>query len=197
LAYWALSHPFGVSGRSFRTQPEGVADSIPYPVFRKAPLLELGGYDEAMIRNQDNDMNYRLRRAGHSMYCTWRTSCEYQTRPGWRALMQYARQTGGWCGISFRRAPRSLGLRHYVPFLFVCAVLLGAAAAPLLWPVAPALAGLSLAPLPLHLLVGHGAALLLAARERDAAALLMPWVFLAFHLVYGASFAEAALRGKA
>ena len=41
LAYWVLSHPFGVSTRSFRTQPEGYADTIPYPVFKRGPLLEL------------------------------------------------------------------------------------------------------------------------------------------------------------
>ena len=110
----------------------------------------------------------------------------------------YARSNGLWCGISSRRAPRSLGLRHYAPaafLLWVCAGLLSLPLASLggLGVVLP-LAGL--APLAVHLMLGHLAAADLALRERHAGALLMPWVFLRFHLLYGSSFFRGAMRAE-
>src|SRR5688500_9108322 len=57
LVAWATSSPFASSGKSFRTAPEGFADTIAYPLFRKEAVLELRGYNERLARNQDNDMN--------------------------------------------------------------------------------------------------------------------------------------------
>lgn len=189
LAYWAMGHPFAVSSRSFRTQPEGFAETVAYPVFRRASLLAVGGYDERMTRNQDNDMNHRLRRAGHRLYSTWKTSCEYRARAGVGSLLQYADGNGRWCGISARRAPASLGTRHYVPALFTAAVGLGTVLA-----IGGAMVGSAVAvtlgtlPVAAHLFAGHAASVHLAARERDPRALLLPTVLIAFHLRYGWRF---------
>lgn len=197
LAYWVLSHPFGVSTRSFRTQPEGYADTIPYPVFKRGPLLELEGYDPAMTRNQDNDLYFRLRRAGYRLYSTWRTSCEYRTRATIGQLMGYARSNGFWCGISWRRAPGSLSWRHYAPPFFVAVAALGAIMVPVALiagrPLAVSLLGL--APLAGHLAGGHLAALSLMRRERNLATVLTPWLFLGFHCIYGLAFFAGAVAG--
>lgn len=197
LACWALSHPFGVSGSSFRTQAEGYVDSIPYPVFCKAALLEVGGYDETMTRNQDNDMNHRLRLAGHRLFCTWKTSCEYRAKSDLSGLLSYARSNGFWCGISARSSPRSLGLRHYLPFSFLIASVAGLLLLPLTWRAQSPLAVLLVLPLSLHVLVGHLVALGLAARERTWRPLLLPFVFLVFHLSYGFAFARGLLNAFA
>jgi hypothetical protein len=197
LAGWALSHPFGVSGSSFRTQSEGYVDTIPYPVFRTAALLQLGGYNEAMTRNQDNDMNYRLRQAGHKLYCTWKTSCEYRAKGDVSGLMDYARAMGFWCGISARTSPLSLGLRHYVPFSFLVVTLLGIVLLPAAWRLSRSMAVLPVLPLTLHLLLGHLASLALAVRERSWRPVLLPWVFLAFHLTYGFAFARGLVSSVA
>jgi len=161
-------------------------DSLPYPVFRKAAFVAVGGYDETMTRNQDNDMNYRLRKAGYKLYCTWKTSCEYRTRPNFRALLNYASSNASWCGISLRKKPRSLRLRHYVPFLFVISTLLGLAMLPVAAAYLPLM--IFLLPVPLHLSIGHLAALRLMVRERNPWAFLLPWVLLAFHITYGSAF---------
>jgi GT2 family glycosyltransferase len=197
LSSWALGHPFGVSGRSFRTQPEGYADTIPYPVFRKQVLLELGGYDETMTRNQDNAMNYRIRQAGHKLYCTWKTTCTYFAKSSLRGLLDYALSNGGWCAVSFRKEPRSLGLRHYMPALFVAAVVAGGAAWLAEWWLtgrASWLGWLGMVPLVSHVLIGTVCGLRLAWRERRLMALWMPVVFLAFHLTYGWAFWAGLLR---
>src|SRR5215471_2390846 len=42
LAAYAFAHPFGSSRRSFRTQPEGYADTIGYTIFRRDVLVQVG-----------------------------------------------------------------------------------------------------------------------------------------------------------
>ena len=67
---WATGHPFCSSGNSVRTQHEGFVDTIPFPVMRRSALLEVSGYDETLLRNQDNDMNQKLRARGYKLFLT-------------------------------------------------------------------------------------------------------------------------------
>ncbi len=195
LTYWAMNHPFGVSTRSFRSIPEGDADSLPYPVFRTSVLRDLGGYDVRMIRNQDNEMNYRIRQAGYHLWVTWKTHAIYYTKPTLEGLFRYAINNGSWCAVSFKNSPRSLGLRHYIPAIFFCvvgvSVLLALISLLLQWPVL--ITTIILLPLFLHLAVGVLASLFLCIRERNLCALFMPGVFLGFHLVYGYGFIANAI----
>jgi glycosyltransferase involved in cell wall biosynthesis len=192
LVYWAMSQPFGSSGGSFRTQPEGFVDSIAYPVFRARVLEEVGSYDETMTRNQDNEMNYRIRKAGYKLYSTWKTHATYRSKSRIRDLAVYAHQNGYWCGISARTKPRSLGLRHYVPFIFAAATLLGLIGlilkAALLPGLPKGLVAVGLLPVPLHLVAGGLVSVLIGIRERHLGAALLPLVFLGFHSIYGLAF---------
>lgn len=190
LTAWAMSHPFGSSRKSFRTQKEGAVDTVNYPLFRRDVALAVGGYDEELLRNQDNDLNQKLRARGHVLWCTWKTQCQYFPKGTVSGLFQYAFRTGHWNAVSHRKNPDAMSTRHFVPLAFVlCLALfcLIALAAALLLPasyVGPAtlpLAGL----LGVYLILGTGAALHVALRERSLGALCLPLVFLGFHLAYG------------
>jgi len=189
LVTWVLSHPFGSSRKSFRTQPEGFADTINYPVMLRKALLEVGGYDEELTRNQDNDTNQKLRAQGYKLFCTWKTQCFYHPQSTVKDLLTYASRNGFWNVISLKKNPAAMAARHFIPFLF----LLGLLSTFLL-----AVAGVSLpspyhqvacipfvALLGLHLGVGLTAALKVAVRERSWAALWLPLIFLSFHVAYG------------
>jgi succinoglycan biosynthesis protein ExoA len=189
LVAWALGHPFGTSRRSFRTQPEGYVDTAAYPVMIKDALLEAGGYDEGMLRNQDNDMNQRLRVAGHRFYCTWKTQCLYHPQATLRGLAKYAFRSGYWNAISLRENPASMRARHLAPLgwvlsLFACTVDAASgmsasnrSAVRRTWPVAVLLG--------LHMGVGTMAGLRTARRERAPGALWLPFVFAGLHITYG------------
>lgn len=190
LAAWTMSHPFGSSRKSFRTQREGSVDVINYAVFRRHLVIAAGGYDEELARNQDNDLNHKLRAAGHILWCTWKTRCFYFSKPDLSALFRYAFTNGRWNVLSLRKSPGSMALRHFVPLAF----LLGLIAAVLL-PVITFLPAPSYMPvafwplillLGLYLVFGTWAAIDVALRERSPGALLLPAVFLAFHCAYGA-----------
>lgn len=189
LTAWTLGSRFASSPTSVRTRTEGFVDTIPFPVFRKEPLLEIGGYDEALHRNQDNDMNQQLRARGHRLYVTSRTHSIYRAQPTLTALWKYAFRTGSWNGISMRHKPASMSFRHVVPLLFVTTLLaligVGVLFPRVHWPYA--YSPIAAVPLVLaaHFTLGVVAASATAVRNKALAPLLLPPVFLAFHIVYG------------
>lgn len=195
LVAWTLAHPFGTSSKSMRTLKAGFADTIPYPLFLKSTLLEIGGYDTQLHRNQDNDLSQRLRARGYKLYITDKTSCEYFVSPDLVSLARYAFKSGFWNIISFKLNPASMSMRHFVPGAFVVALLfsllmflfsIGITAQAQLWLRAPILL--------LGVIYGAasiGVACHVALRERAAGALLMPIAFLLLHVSYGAGTLSA------
>ena len=188
LIAWALAHPFGTSSRSMRTRGAGFADTIPYPIFMKSTLLEVGGYDTQLHRNQDNDLSQKLRSRGYKLYITDKTSCEYFVSPTLAALSIYAFKAGFWNLISLKRNASSMAVRHFVPGAFVAILLLSLAS--LFFMDTAGSIGLWLRS-PFFLLgavyttASIAAASHIALREKSAGALLAPLVFLLLHVSYG------------
>jgi len=197
LVAWTLAHPFGTSARSMRTRGAGFADTIPYPIFLKSTLLEVGGYDTRLHRNQDNDLSQRLRARGYKLYITDRTSCEYFVNPDLISLVRYAFKNGFWNIVSFKVNPASMSIRHFVPGAFVAALLLSflmlifsmrTTMPAQLW-----LRGPILLLGAIYGLVSIGVTCRIALRERAAEALLMPIPFFLLHVSYGAGTLSAIM----
>jgi len=189
LVAWALAHPFGTSTGSTRTRGAGFADSVPYPVFLKSALIEAGGYDTQLHRNQDNDICQKIRSRGHTLYITDKTSCEYFVSPDLLSLSRYAFRTGFWNFISLRVNPASMAPRHFVPALFASAALISLLTFAFSFS-ATGNARLLLRGSLLLLVAAYGIASLAAAchiafKQRSVHALLLPFSFFILHLSYG------------
>ncbi|HKD80960.1 MAG TPA: glycosyltransferase family 2 protein [Candidatus Angelobacter sp.] len=184
LAAWCIGHRFASSGKSVRTHREGYADTIPFPVFCKQALIDAGGYDEILSRNQDNEMNERLRAQGHRLYLTARTQAAYYARPGLRSLLAHAYNTGKWNGRTARRGG-GLSLYHFAPLALFVTILIALALVPIARQSGYFALLLLWLPIAAHLCMGTVAGIDTAIRQRSAAALLLPPVILAFHLAYG------------
>ncbi len=200
LVAWAISHPFGASGSSVRTQPEGFVDTIPYPVFHKHALLEVGGYNESLVRNQDNDMNERLLKAGYKLYLTHRTTARYFSKSTIMGLLKYAHMTGWGNAISLKVNWRSMKLRHHAPTFFALCILaapltawLGRKSGSRLLKFIGLMLGLAL---PVHLVAGSVAAWEQFTRTNKSAAFLLPPIWLAFHFMYGFGTLHGLLRAE-
>jgi len=201
LVAWAFSHSFGTSSRSMRTRGAGYSDIVPYAVFLKTALLEVGCYDTQLHRNQDLDLNQKLRARGHKLYVTDKTSCEYFVSPSLSSLARYAFRNGYWNLIGLRKNPESMAVRHFAPAAFVIALCLSVAAYILSFAASGA------APLwlrsPLLLLgaaYGIGstaAAWQVSLRERSIEPLLLPLVFLLLHASYGGGTLSALATNAA
>lgn len=116
----ALSSPFGVGNARFRTgNYEGFVDTVAYGAYRREVFKRIGFFDEAFIRGQDAEFNYRLAKSGSKIYLTPRIRYYYYVRPSLRKFWAQYYQYGYWKAriIQKHRLPSSW--RHLVSVVFL------------------------------------------------------------------------------
>jgi succinoglycan biosynthesis protein ExoA len=186
----ATSSPFGVGGARFHyAQREQQVDTVYQGLCWRSTYERIGGFDPEMVRNQDDELSYRLLDAGGRIICNPAIESRYANRATFRSLARQYFQYGFWKVRLMQKHPRQMRPRHFVPATFVAAVAalgLGSvglpAARPLFWLVLAAYAAAS------------GTASALAARRGGWAHLpLMPVAFALLHLSYGAGFWKGLL----
>lgn len=119
-----LSSKFGVGNSQFRTNGEsGYVDTVPFGAFKREVFSKYGGYDERLVRNQDNEMNFRIRKNGGKIYLANDIHLSYYCRDSIKGISTMARKNGMWNIITMKLCPGSMGLRHFIPFMFVLSIL--------------------------------------------------------------------------
>lgn len=175
-----LASPFGVGNAQFRTGGKsGYVDTVPFGAFRRDVFTRFGGYDERLTRNQDNEMNYRIRKNGGKVYLADDIHLSYYCRDSVRGIAKMAFQNGCWNIITTKLCPGAMGLRHFVPFAFVTAIVLLS----LLGFVHPLFWGLLAAGLMLYSVLALICACRLATSVKEAG--LLCGLFAVFHVTYG------------
>ena len=161
-----------------------------FAIYRKAVFDRVGRYNEALSRTEDNEMHYRMRQAGYRFFYDPAIVSRRKTRGSLRALAKQKYQNGYWIGITLGVEPRCFSLYHFVPAAFVGAVLVtgGLALGGVRWPARLLWAAYGAADL-----VMTGAALA-GAENRSGWDLLLPLVFPALHLSYGAGTLAGGVR---
>lgn len=119
-----MSSRFGVGNSQFRTSDmEGPVDTVPFGAFSKDYLVSLGGFDERLNRNEDNEINYRIRKNGGVVYLSPKIRFTYYCRDTLKGILSMAFQNGKWTLIASRLYPGSMSLRHLIPLLFVLSII--------------------------------------------------------------------------
>ena len=117
---WAYMSRFGLGGGAFHVgAAAGPADSVYLGVFRRSVLVEIGGFDETVLRGQDWQLNLRLREAGHVVWFDPSLEVEYHPRSRWLSLAKQFFDTGFWRGQLVRQKPLKASLRYFAPPLLV------------------------------------------------------------------------------
>jgi len=115
-----MNSPFGAGTARFRRDGyEGPADTVYLGVFDRAALAAVGGYDESLDRNQDYELNWRLRDNGHLVWLDPELVTDYRPRATFGRLASQYYQYGVWKRHVVRRNPRSLQPRQVVAPLLV------------------------------------------------------------------------------
>lgn len=128
-----LSSRFGVGNSEFRTGgSSGYVDTVPFGAFRREVFELIGGYDERLTRNQDNEMNWRIRKNGGRIYLADDIRFSYYCRDTVKGIAKMALQNGRWNVITMKLCPGSMGIRHFIPLLFTGS-LIGVPAAACAW----------------------------------------------------------------
>ena len=174
----AMRSRFGVGPAQFRSgSHQGPTDTVYLGGFRRMALDTVGGYDESLIRNQDYELNYRLRKAGFVVWLDPELVVEYTPRGSLTSLWSQYRQYGKWKRIVISRSPRSLRLRQMAAPALVLGLILSAVLGVLGSPLGVVLPAVYLAAVAYFALRPRG-----APRRRVAAA------FITMHLAWGFGF---------
>lgn len=182
----AMGHPFGVGGAHFRTGlKEGEVDTVAFGAYRREALAAIGFVDERLTRNQDDELNYRLTRAGWKIILAPRIRSRYYVRASIRKLFRQYWQYGYWKVFVNRMHRTVTTWRQLVPAAFVLFLIAGAA----LSFAHPLLAIGYAAGIAVYLIAAMASALLASDRLTDAPGVLVAFVTL--HMAYGTGY----LRG--
>ena len=126
----AMGSWFGAGGARYRVGgAPGNVETVYLGVFRRAALDAVGGFDPRLERNQDYELNHRLRAAGGRVYFHPDLAVEYTPRGSVGALWRQYHAYGSWKRQVVVMHPRSLRWRQLAPPLLVVAVVATGAAA--------------------------------------------------------------------
>jgi succinoglycan biosynthesis protein ExoA len=127
----ATSSPFGVGGARFHySDKRELVDTVYMGAWRRDVFRRVGTFDEELVRNQDDEFNYRLREQGGTILLDPSIESKYHTRSSARTLWSQYFGYGLWKVLVLRKHPRQMHLRHLVPPIFAASLLLTAALAP-------------------------------------------------------------------
>jgi glycosyltransferase involved in cell wall biosynthesis len=187
----AFRSPFGMGGgRGHDLEYEGYLDSVYLGCWYKERLVEVGMYDEDLVRNEDDELNLRIHLRGGKVYQCKDIKSAYFSRNSLIKLFRQYYQWGFWKVAVILKHHRPASVRHLVPGAFVLAIVLGAILSPFHWVLALAYGGFWV----LYLIASVVASCLAAARDGWTLLPALPIVFFVFHFSYGLGFLHAGLH---
>lgn len=124
-----VSSKFGVGNSGFRVnETNGYVDTVPFGTFKRKLFEKIGYFNEELIRSEDNEFNYRIRKNGGKIYLFCDTSAIYFPRDTILKLMEMGFENGKWATYTGYIIPGSMGIRHFIPLLFVMGLIFGTVA---------------------------------------------------------------------
>jgi cellulose synthase/poly-beta-1,6-N-acetylglucosamine synthase-like glycosyltransferase len=185
----ATSGSFGVGNSHFHFSLEPrFTDSVYLGCWPRRVLVEIGGFDEEMVRDQDDELNYRLRKQGGTVWLDPSIRSWYTPRGSLAKLWKQYYQYGLWKIRVFQKHPAMMRLRHFAPSALVLAL----AASTLL---AVIVRGAWIAPAAiLALYLGAAGVASLRSQAGAQERVLLPLVFGVLHAAYGTGFLVGAFK---
>ena len=111
-----MTSKFGVGNSKFHYGgSEGPVDTVYLGVFDAALFKELGGFDEQLVRNQDYELNIRIREAGRLVWFTPEMVVKYFPRSNISQLFWQFFQYGSWKRKVIFKHPKSMKIRQLAP----------------------------------------------------------------------------------
>jgi len=161
-----------------------LVDTVPFPAYTRAIIDKVGLYDEELVRNQDDEYNYRIRKAGGKILLAADVRSTYYSRGSLKKLWRQYFQYGYYKVRVLQKHPKQMRLRQFIPPTFVSTLILGLLISLTFtqgWMAFTALAGI-------YMLTNLAASTLIAIRKGWKLFGLLPITFATIHFSYGLGF---------
>ena len=116
----AFQSPLVAGGAlSRRLDYNGWVDTVYLGAWPRDAFERFGGFDESLVRNQDDEHNLRIIRDGGRIWQSASIESTYRPRDCLGALFKQYQQYGYWKPFVMRKHGQAAALRHLVPGAFV------------------------------------------------------------------------------
>ena len=176
---------FGAGGASFRT---GVSkgkyvNTLAFGAYKRAEFLKVGAYDEELIRNQDEELNYRIVKNGGKIWIDPSIKSIYYVRNSILKLFNQYFYYGFYKVRVIQKIKSIFSLRHFVPAIFVSTLILFTVIAifqKIFWPIF-FLGGI-------YLFMNITFSIYELIKSKSKSLVILPVIYFIMHLSYGIGF---------
>ena len=163
-----------------RTDKKEYVKTLAHAMYRKKVFDEVGPYNENLARTEDNEMHYRMRKAGYKFLLSPNIVSYHHARNTFKGMVKQKYGNGKWIGITMHTVPKCFSIYHFIPLLFVisliCCIILAIFKMPIFLIVLGILYGLFNIINLLTIIINNGFSFYF---------LVLPLIFLILHLAYG------------
>ena len=184
----AMSSAFGMGLGNFRTLNEsGFTDTVGTPMYCYEVFEKIGFFDEMLIRNQDDDFNFRVTEAGGKIWFCHEITIQYYVRGNMKNLWRQFHQYGYWKVFVNRKHGAVTTMRQMVPPAFVLFVI----SVPFWFLISCTLGIIAAGLLAMYALLGIVVAFGIAEKKSETAAV---WItFPVLHFSYGLGYLKGII----
>lgn len=185
----ATTHKFGTGNAKYRyAQTRLSVDTVFGGCWKKDNILKIGGFNESWVRNQDYELNCRLREEIGEIILDPRIRCQYYCRENIQSLARQYFNYGYWRFRTFLKHPRSFKFRQAAPLLLMIGLIVS-----LLISLFNLMLGLAL-PIT-YIGVSLTISLLIALKNRNISYIyLLPIIFATLHFSWALGFCKNAIQ---
>jgi glycosyltransferase involved in cell wall biosynthesis len=182
----AASSRLGVGDAGYRLNSKsGEVDTVPFGSFKRSRLIQLGGFDETLLTNEDYELNTRIRQSGGKVWLDDSIRSTYFARPSFTALASQYRRYGFWKAQMLKKYPATIRWRQALPPLFVLVLLVNL----VMSVIQPIFIFLFLTIVCIYLLVLVIFAWLMAIKDHEPAFIIgIPCAITVMHIFWGSGF---------
>lgn len=173
---------FGGSVAAFRRKhQEGEVRTLAFASYKREVFDRVGRFDERLARTEDNEMHYRMRCAGYVFFYNPDIVSFRETRPTLKKLIRQKYLNGYWVGITSKVCVRCLSLYHFIPLLFVLAIIATTVLNAFgIWQLGALLWGLYII-----VAIAMSIVAIVNNEKKFAIMVVLPFIFLLLHVAYG------------
>ncbi len=180
---------FGSGFASYRneTDERKYVKSVFHGAYRREVIEKIGLFNEDLIRTEDNEYHYRIRKKGYKICYSPSIKSYYQTRSSLSGMIRQKYLNGLWIGRTLFVCSGCISLFHLFPAVFVFGIVLCI------------LFGLFLTWFPMLLLgIVYSFFLVISTiisliQKKQLLDIFMPFVIVVVHIVYGMGTIEGCL----
>lgn len=183
-----------------RNQGRAYVKSMFHAAYRREVFDKTGTFNEKLGRTEDNEIHYRMRKEGFKL-CFDPDIISYQhIRSSFGKMIKQKYSNGYWIGLTSGVCPQCLSIYHFVPFVFLFAIILSTLMTVISATVISGTVGIHLLAEIVYALTAlmwtayWSVAIVMAVmavagakkEQRNLTCILLPMLFFALHVSYGA-----------